>query len=673
MKNNLIFIFFLLLLCINLFAGNYADMHITNSSTDQISGTLTSDNWHQVTGFSSFNRNFWLYSSDALTPENSNAYGNYMIRFSLSFMASPGTWTTAIFVNGVEQSDLNSIRYISSDTITGNISSTQLIAISSLLDVVTLQVKSDSDATYFVAVHSEVVLVEMNDASTAQYGEMYIANNNTSHTLTTANTFQQVTGFTAGEISGWTFSNDELTANSGAGGTYLFILSTSFNGNGPFDYDFGVSHNDNNPQEIIFKRTMTDHNDIGNAFACGIIGISAGNTIDIKAKANSDNKDIVIYDANLSLLRLDNIENSTYGSMKIDSNNNATTINAGWNQETNTEITSLSNDSWIFSPSTDDLTPINQSAGVYMVNYFLSITYADAIESIGNYIYAESDIFVGTSAQNNLITRRRLEQVIDKDIGCVSGVGLVRIDDPQDKITLRLSTENDRDIKVLDANINLFRIEDSETPLAVTLSSFNCLLQNDIPLLNWVTQSETNCAYWNIYRSENENGFIINDYLKVNDNLIYGMGTTSEPSEYEFNDEYEVENSTTYWYWLENIDFSGHGDLHGPISLSIPEDQPDSPEVPGKFGLFDTYPNPFNPKLNIKYAVKSNEEYELVIYNAKGRKVKTLKSETSMNNSIRELIWNGNDDSGKPVSSGIYYTVLKSENLKETKRVILLK
>ena len=279
------FVFFMLIISTYLFAGNYADMHITNSGSDQISGTLTGNDWHQVTGFSSFNRNYWLFSSDTLTPENSTAYGKYLIRYSLSFKATAGTWTTAIFVNGVEQTDLNAIRYVSSDTSTGNISSTELIEISSTLDVVTLQVKSDTDATYFVAVHSEVVLVEMNDANTAQYGEMYLANNSSVQTLNTNNTYQRVTGFSSGQLSDWSFSNDVLSANSGAGGTYLFILSVSFNGNGPIDYDFGVSHNGSNPQEIIFKRTISDNNDFGNAFACGIIGISSGNTIEIRAKA----------------------------------------------------------------------------------------------------------------------------------------------------------------------------------------------------------------------------------------------------------------------------------------------------------------------------------------------------------------------------------------------------
>ncbi|MCD4819774.1 MAG: T9SS type A sorting domain-containing protein [Candidatus Cloacimonetes bacterium] len=92
------------------------------------------------------------------------------------------------------------------------------------------------------------------------------------------------------------------------------------------------------------------------------------------------------------------------------------------------------------------------------------------------------------------------------------------------------------------------------------------------------------------------------------------------------------------------------------------------------------YPNPFNPTTTIKFNLEQsqqNKQIEIEIYNIKGQKIKKLEiSPESIREKlgINEVVWDGKDDSGKPVSSGIYFYQLKvGNNFSETKRMLLLK
>ena len=84
-------------------------------------------------------------------------------------------------------------------------------------------------------------------------------------------------------------------------------------------------------------------------------------------------------------------------------------------------------------------------------------------------------------------------------------------------------------------------------------------------------------------------------------------------------------------------------------------------------------PNPFNPTTTIKFSIQNNSKVYLSIFNIKGQKIKTLANNdfTKGNHSI---IWDGVDDSGKPVSSGIYLYSLKVNGKSVTmKKCLLLK
>ena len=85
------------------------------------------------------------------------------------------------------------------------------------------------------------------------------------------------------------------------------------------------------------------------------------------------------------------------------------------------------------------------------------------------------------------------------------------------------------------------------------------------------------------------------------------------------------------------------------------------------------YPNPFNPKTTINFSVTQTSSFvTLDIYNIKGQKVKHLVSD-QLPTGQHSVVWDGRDDNGKSVSSGIYFYKLKTNNFEKTRKMILMK
>ena len=100
-------------------------------------------------------------------------------------------------------------------------------------------------------------------------------------------------------------------------------------------------------------------------------------------------------------------------------------------------------------------------------------------------------------------------------------------------------------------------------PTAITLASFTAKPFKGEVVLKWNTESETDNAGFNLYRSTSEDG----EYIKINDSLIPSQGSTTEGASYEFIDN-NVQNRKTYYYKLEDIDLGGNSTLHGPLSAT---------------------------------------------------------------------------------------------------------
>ena len=81
--------------------------------------------------------------------------------------------------------------------------------------------------------------------------------------------------------------------------------------------------------------------------------------------------------------------------------------------------------------------------------------------------------------------------------------------------------------------------------------------------------------------------------------------------------------------------------------------------IPIRFQLSQNYPNPFNPRTTICYQIPETAPVRLIVYNVLGEQIKILVNEVQAPDSYT-MDWNGNNDIGKPVPSGIYFYRLEA-------------
>ena len=149
----------------------------------------------------------------------------------------------------------------------------------------------------------------------------------------------------------------------------------------------------------------------------------------------------------------------------------------------------------------------------------------------------------------------------------------------------------------------------------------------------------------------------LNDELQNTSNYLFNLSLTANGS-------YEVrgvgsKNGYDYYriWWVEITGGTGSNDI-----------------ITSSCKLNQNIPNPFNPTTNISFnlTAESSGKTELKIYNTKGQLIKTLVSE-QLGIGEHNYIWNGSDDNGKKVSSGIYLYKLTSGDYSETRKALMLK
>jgi len=95
-------------------------------------------------------------------------------------------------------------------------------------------------------------------------------------------------------------------------------------------------------------------------------------------------------------------------------------------------------------------------------------------------------------------------------------------------------------------------------------------------------------------------------------------------------------------------------------------------EIPDKFQLYNNYPNPFNPITQIKFGLPKSEFVEITIYNALGRRVKNLVSETK-EAGYHAIQWDATDNYGRNVSNGVYFCQFVSKDFSRVIKMVYLK
>ena len=94
--------------------------------------------------------------------------------------------------------------------------------------------------------------------------------------------------------------------------------------------------------------------------------------------------------------------------------------------------------------------------------------------------------------------------------------------------------------------------------------------------------------------------------------------------------------------------------------------------IPNSFALHDNYPNPFNPKTQIRFNLPQRNNVNITIYNMLGQKVKVF----SMINTpagTHSITWNAANQNGQPLSAGVYLYQMISKDFVQTRKMVLLK
>jgi len=120
------------------------------------------------------------------------------------------------------------------------------------------------------------------------------------------------------------------------------------------------------------------------------------------------------------------------------------------------------------------------------------------------------------------------------------------------------------------------------------------------------------------------------------------------------------------------LDFEGKAKIYISGCRRTFVEDPGTRRIPKSFKLFGNFPNPFNALTQIRYNLIKDGQVELTVYNLLGKKVKVLVNE-SQSKGEKLIFWDGKDDSGQEVASGVYFYQLVTQNESDVGKMTLLK
>ena len=128
--------------------------------------------------------------------------------------------------------------------------------------------------------------------------------------------------------------------------------------------------------------------------------------------------------------------------------------------------------------------------------------------------------------------------------------------------------------------------------------------------------------------------------------------------------------------FTRNVTFTGAGGATRTVTgvgrVVVSVDDIDSQELPDDFSLSQNYPNPFNPETRIEFALPRASHVTIDVYNIVGKRVRNLANER-LSAGLKAVTWDGRDNNGQLVSSGIYFYRIVTGDFTESKKMVLLK
>ncbi|MBU8920247.1 MAG: T9SS type A sorting domain-containing protein [Bacteroidales bacterium] len=176
--------------------------------------------------------------------------------------------------------------------------------------------------------------------------------------------------------------------------------------------------------------------------------------------------------------------------------------------------------------------------------------------------------------------------------------------------------------------------------------------------LSWDENLEDDLWYYAVYRGTSET------FIPGSGNLV-----ATPEGEYCFDSGWDWQQD--YWYKLSAVDENGNES--GYITMGPGDVTGEDPQTPPLASyLSQNYPNPFNPSTAIQFGLSHSSRVSLKIYNVSGKLVRVVVEESRPAGHYNEN-WDGKDESGRAVASGVYFYRLSTTAFTENRKMILLR
>jgi hypothetical protein len=193
-------------------------------------------------------------------------------------------------------------------------------------------------------------------------------------------------------------------------------------------------------------------------------------------------------------------------------------------------------------------------------------------------------------------------------------------------------------------------------PLPVLLSSFTSTVDKRNVILKWTTLEEINNRGFDIERQSVNNKGDLSEWVKIG--FIDGYGNSQETHDYIYNDNKLATGK--YNFRLKQIDYNGNFERFNlPSSVVV--------GIPVTAELSQNYPNPFNPVTKIDYAIKTDGNVSIIVYDIIGREVTRLVDE------IKTAGYYSAEFNASSLSSGVYFYKITSPEFSQVKKMLIVK
>jgi len=125
-------------------------------------------------------------------------------------------------------------------------------------------------------------------------------------------------------------------------------------------------------------------------------------------------------------------------------------------------------------------------------------------------------------------------------------------------------------------------------------------------------------------------------------------------------------------YWrVRGKNPCGYGPWSSPLGYTDVEEIY-SQNLPADYEISQNYPNPFNPETRIEFSLPQTSFVTIDVFDILGKRIRRLVHER-LSAGHKIVTWDGRDDSGQSVSSGVYFYRIVADDFAESKKMILLR